>query len=664
MTHHGKPILHLGSPDSGSPPTSDWQALLQDASVVSFDVFDTLLLRRHFVPTDVFMETGTGTVARPYFRLIRIATERLTRLHYCTREDITLAQIYRWLPADARIELDAETKSLHANPAARLLYQEALALGKRMIAISDMYLPQEFIAGLLRNNGFDAIGEVFVSSETGLTKGSGTMYAHVSQMTGVPPARILHVGDNPASDVKRALDSGYQVLPLPAPGSTFAAAQPRFVNRLQRPHSLSSSLLLGLMRDAHVRRGWDDYWYDFGFRIAGPVVSEFTRWVSERAKALGASHTYFLARDGSLPMKMLQAQGDPLPATYTHASRRLFLVPALETLDDTLLETLCSSLPGTSALEYWHRLGIDNPEAQHLFERHFPDQDRIVSSADRRRLANAFRALHPLILPDIRREREVLRGYLDSIGLLDPNQIPLIVDVGWRASSQRLLERAIPELRGTPGAYFGLSNGAYRNGAMEAYFFSEDRPQRHASLVMHCVEIVEALFSASHPTVQRLGIAAAGGYEPIYAAQTDSSRTHQDIVHRVHEGALDFVRDLRTLEAEGYSLRLNRDDIAGLLTSVILHPDSRDVAHMGRLPHALGLGSSRYETLLPAPLPKFPLEILSTHLGRQRQRLYWPRGLVRAVSDRHGAVQGFGARCAVTIHALALRAHGLLMSRR
>ena len=181
---------------------------------------------------------------------------------------------------------------------------------------------------------------------------------------------------------------------------------------------------------------------------------------------------------------------------------------------------------------------------------------------------------------------------------------------------------------------------------------------------MHCVEIVEALFSASHPTVQRLGIAAAGGYEPIYAAQTDSSRTHQNIVHRVHEGALDFVRDLRTLEAEGYSLRLNRDDIAGLLTSVILHPDSRDVAHMGRLPHALGLGSSRYETLLPAPLPKFPLEILSTHLGRQRQRLYWPRGLVRAVSDRHGAVQGFGARCAVTIHALALRAHGLLMSRR
>ena len=487
------------------------------------------------------------------------------------------------------------------------------------------------------------------------------MYVHVSRMLGVPPDRILHIGDNPVSDVERAHHCGYQTHPLPAPGPAFTSTQPRFVGRLQRTRNLSRSLLLGLMRDAHARRGADDYWYDFGFRVAGPVVSEFTRWVNDRAKILGAGHIYFLARDGNLPQKIYREQGGGRQNTYTHASRRLFLVPAMEVLDDFMLEILCSSLPGTPALEFWHRLGIDNPDAKRLFESHFSAQDHITSSTDRRRLAEAFRALHPLILPDIRREQEVLHGYLDSIGLVKSPRTSLLVDVGWRASSQRLLERAIPELRGTPGAYFGLSRGAYQNGAMEAYFFSDDLPQRHASIIMHCVEIVEALFSAPHPSVQGIKIDAAGHYHPIHADQTGSARMHKDIVKRVHEGALDFVSDLRTLQAEGFSLRISRDDVADLLAAVILHPDSRDVAHLGQLPHALGLGSSRYETLLPDPLPSSTFEVLASHLGPRRQRLYWPRGLVRAVSQRHGKLHGFGARCAVTVHALALQARALLM---
>lgn len=660
MTKHSKTSPPLGS-DEKSQPDPKWAAQFRDIDVVSFDVFDTLLLRRHFVPTDVFMESATGEPERPNFRHLRIAAERLARLQHHRREDITLDEIYRWLPQDIRTELDAEARTLYANPAAMALYREATALGKRVVAISDMYLPRAFIAGLLRTRGYEAIndGDVFVSSELGLTKGSGTLYGHVARTLGMSPDRILHVGDNPVSDVDRARTAGYRTHPLTAPGHAFTNAEPGFIRHMQHRRTISRSLLLGLMRDAHARRGADDYWYDFGFRIAGPTVSAFASWVADRARSLGADHAYFLARDGSLPLQMLREQGDDLPATYTHASRRLFLVPAMETLDETTLEALCTSLPGTPAQEFWDRLGIDNPDAQLLLNRFFPARDRIVNTADRQRLTEFFRAVHPLILPEIRRERETLRSYLDAIGFLDRTSTPLIVDVGWRASSQRLLERALPELRGTPGAYFGLSPGAYRNGAMDAYFFSGDQPERHLHLVMHCVEIVEALFSAPHPSVQRIESEMAGTHQPVYSADTEDARAHANIVRRIHDGALDFARDLCSLQAGGHVMNIGRDDIADLLSAVILHPGARDIAHLGRLPHALGLGSSRYETLLPDPLPASPLGILQAYLGPGRQRLYWPRGLVHAVTQHHGAVHGFGARCAVTLHALALTARSL-----
>ena len=106
---------------------AEFTTVLEGIDVVSFDVFDTLLLRRHFVPTDVFMEPAIGEPERPHFRLLRIAAERLARLQHHRREDVTLDEIYRWLPQDVRTELDAEARTLYANPAAMDLYREATA---------------------------------------------------------------------------------------------------------------------------------------------------------------------------------------------------------------------------------------------------------------------------------------------------------------------------------------------------------------------------------------------------------------------------------------------------------------------------------------------------------------------------------------------------------
>lgn len=637
--------------------------LINDVEVVSFDVFDTLLLRCHYSPTDVFAEAADPHGPRS-FRLRRIAAERIARFIHRHQEDVSLDQIYRFLGAAPEREIYAERKSLFSNPEVQAIYRYALDRGKRVIAISDMYLPEPVIREALAGAGYTAISKVYVSNVVGLTKGGGRLFRHVIRDLGLDAHRILHVGDNAVSDYVLPRREGLRALHIPSTRARFEAGipmHPGLVRALQHSRRPLHSLLLGLMRDALAdHRPESDYWYVIGFSVVGPVVNAFVDWIKEQVNEGGHDKVFFLARDGHLPRKIFSLKYPGTSSEYTFASRRLFLVPALEHLDEITIEGLCSALPGTPSWEYWERLGIDNPAVEKLLGAHFPNNPRIWSPADRRRLAAFFTEAHSLFQEDAIHEKERLRDYLSSIGMLKNGSRPLIVDVGWRASSQCYLEKAFPELKGTHGAYFGLTTEAYRNGRMKGFFFDGNTPARMHHLTMHCVEIIELMFSAPHPSVHTIESAADGSYTPRYEASTTEEEQRISIVERLHQGAMDFTHRLMELETRGYPIRIGREDAALCIEPLMLHPTPVDIAQFGSLPHALGLGESRYETLLPDDLPKSPLRLLGQYLGKPRKRLYWPRGITRAILFRHGHIYGFGARCAITVYCLVLIGRGIL----
>lgn len=636
---------------------------IEEVDVVSFDVFDTLLLRHHYSPADVFAHLDLGGSLLPP-RLRRIAAERLARLWYRHQEDVTLDQIYRFLGPEASQEIREELRASYRNPDAAELYDYAKSKGKRLIAISDMYLPETAVSALLKDAGYDDLEKVYVSSFSLATKASGKLFQQVLSDLKTPSERILHIGDNWWSDKIRPEGAGLKSIHLPSRRARFEAhalIHPEIHSALKKGRKQLHSLLLGLYRD---RLSPDaSYWYRLGYSVLGPIANAFSEWIHQTAKKNAAERIVFLARDGYLCHKIFEKRFPEHRTTYAYASRRLFLLPSLaNSSDEEIIDGLCGALPNTTAREYLDRLGLQNEALEALLLEHFPKNERISSLGDHARLRNFFRQALPLLRPHAQGEQATLSEYLNQVKILDAKARCLVVDLGWRASSQRYLETAFPGLQGTSGAYFGLGPDAYNNGAMSAFFFEYCREPQARNVAMHCVELIELMFSAPEPSVRCLEKKADGSIGPIHEPLNAHECERIRVVEELHRAAIQFTEDLQMLAQKGYDTSLDRNDAMLFLSALILRPTSSDVAHWGAIPHALGVGTSRYETLLPPDLPKNGIRLFLDLIGPQRRRLYWPRGVTRGIGFQHGPVAGFGARCAITAYLQLLRLRELLYS--
>jgi FMN phosphatase YigB (HAD superfamily) len=250
--------------------SAEIEALIDQSDVVSFDVFDTLLRRRHYVPADVFAELGSPS---RWYRLARILAEMAaTMLH--RKRPVTLAQIYSFAPGSPERELAAEAASMCPNPSAQRLYEYAASKGKRIVATSDMYLSADAIRLLLKNAGYDRIERVYVSCDAGVTKRSGGMYRHLIEDLQIAPQRLLHIGDDLEADVRQPSRQGIVAFHLPSSRAVFEtrnAIHPELARSLRRSRKTALSLILGLMRDALGDVSRSDA-YAFGYSTLGPVA--------------------------------------------------------------------------------------------------------------------------------------------------------------------------------------------------------------------------------------------------------------------------------------------------------------------------------------------------------------------------------------------------------
>lgn len=208
--------------------------------VVSVDLFDTVLLRDHRCERRRFLlmarraaaalqQAGHDVPAEALYRT-RLDAQRLAyrALELARPEgDVPLGRIYHMqttilgLPPGAgevlkTAELDFEAASLRPN---RGLLARLAALrtgGKRIIAISDIYLPRADLCGLLgRVAPGHPIDAVYCSAELNLTKRSSELFRAVLALEGVQARRVLHLGDDRRADHEMARRAGLQAQWLP-----------------------------------------------------------------------------------------------------------------------------------------------------------------------------------------------------------------------------------------------------------------------------------------------------------------------------------------------------------------------------------------------------------------------------------------------------------------
>jgi predicted HAD superfamily hydrolase len=206
--------------------TRAMRAMLEDHDgVVSFDVFDTLLWRRHPRPIDVFHDIPGAAARRgrplprvdaAAFATARRGAEAMARLLVAeeleTRE-VTLHQIHHrlalalvWDMGDEELmtdlraaELAAERETLVADRELLRLTDELASAERRMVIVSDSYLSAPQVAALVTAAGYPAatFERSFTSSNFGVSKSSGLFDVVIKELD-LHPAQLLHVGDLPA----------------------------------------------------------------------------------------------------------------------------------------------------------------------------------------------------------------------------------------------------------------------------------------------------------------------------------------------------------------------------------------------------------------------------------------------------------------------------------
>ena len=191
-------------------------SLVRDSRIISFDVFDTLIIRPGLkTPSDLFDLIHPED---PTFKARRLEAVGISRLEAEAKglEDRTLTDIYKHLPEyDEKDEINAELSVCKANPEALKFFNTVKKAGKagkdskdgkagkRVVIISDMYLDRPTIENILTNSGFELEGvNVYVSSEYGLTKRSGNLFKKVLREEGMVgrEGEVLHIGDHFISD--------------------------------------------------------------------------------------------------------------------------------------------------------------------------------------------------------------------------------------------------------------------------------------------------------------------------------------------------------------------------------------------------------------------------------------------------------------------------------
>lgn len=282
--------------------------------VVSFDIFDTLILRPFERPTDLFHMVGARLDYLDFARF-RAETERKARQRKYKEEktyEVTLEEIWEMMEEDVGIpkkegmsaETEAELTYCFGNPYMLEVFRCLKARGNdapMLIAVSDMYLPSEVLRKLLDKCGFSGMEKIYVSCEQGGTKSDGSLYGKVRRKLEREAGRrliFIHTGDNRVSDVEKAREKKWDAQHYPNVNDLGEWYRARDLS------AVTGSLYRGMV-NAHIYNGLYTFnkAYELGYIYGGLFVTGYCQWIHRKVKEYGADKILFLARDGDVLCK-------------------------------------------------------------------------------------------------------------------------------------------------------------------------------------------------------------------------------------------------------------------------------------------------------------------------------------------------------------------------
>lgn len=480
--------------------------LIDKNNIISFDIFDTLILRNIFQPTDIFRILAK--FAKDEFDIDdffqkRVEGEKKAR-DKVKNSEADFQEIYDEveklcgcnIEKIKQMELQLEMEFSVINPYMMEIWKYASEQKKTIIFISDMYLSSDFIKKLLKKNGYK-VENLYVSNEYRKNKGSKELYELVGQELNCKKTNWLHIGDNEYSDYKQAKEFGINAYHYKNVSTYYEGT---------KELSISESVLIGIQNNYLYNGIQENYWNKFGAKNAFPIYFGFAKWLYDLTKE--EDNLFFLARDGYIIKKIYdmfcKMDENTIFTNYIYVSRKVLQLPLLGTMPelDKVIRQLTdrTELDGEITLrETLYKVGIRDMDKAEKYMNAFGflNLDEIVSPEKLYMAQNLIVKLSGEVRKYFSDKRKLLERYFEQEKVNCWNKLN-VMDVGWKGSSQEVIEKILG--KDVIGYYFGTADTLSRNKfcTMYGWIFDDWNPTTVASEVYRYINMYELLFSAPH----------------------------------------------------------------------------------------------------------------------------------------------------------------------
>ena len=507
---------------------------------ISFDIFDTLLVRKILRPEDVFELVGRklrreGVVING-FKAERSRAQEELGLTNPTIEDIygkicekhNMSEEIKKLCVETEISIELSVLT----PRLEMLevYQECIKSGKKVSLVTDMYIPERFLELILRKNGIQDYSAIYVSCDKKRLKIQGLLEMYRKETGGVS---YLHIGDHYIHDgICAALaDMDYCLVA----GVNQLVGRAGFSDCTERARSLMDHVMLGmiyarLFNSPFAMSGQEGKVYihsdyDYGYAFCAPLISQFAVWLYRQIANSDFDDILFASRDGYLIKRLYgmiceRLGGVSFPkGIYFYTSRKAAVMTNInnEAYVNMLID-MSRQMPPQELMR--ERFGLEEDNIL------IYDEDKYGDS------------IHKYVWDHsdaiFARAEMAKRNYFRYMGLL---QLKIgakyaFIDFVSSGTSQKSLARMVPfELF---GFYVGWSGAeAKEDLGVRAPFEQGD------SFFMRHYKIMETFMTSFEPSVSHFD----GTGRPVFSSQ-DRDRKELRYVRSMQNACEDFLRGL------------------------------------------------------------------------------------------------------------------------
>lgn len=430
----------------------EYERIVDKYDTLSYDIFDTLICRKIYNPDDIFYKLEELTNVKDYKKYRKQAELNARNVYNC---DVNIYQIYDELQKLLKLsskqkmkylkyEIDLELSLCY--PREKMLSSiKKLKKYKKIILVSDMYLPRTVIEKILIKCGYKNLyDKLYVSNEYNARKDDGKLFDIV--LNDYDYKTMIHIGDNRHSDGKMPIIKKIDSLII----STYKS----FANNLiinNYGESVTYGLIINkLLFNSPFINDLNNFniysLEDFGYAIFGHIFLKFITWINNNPTD---EEYLFVSREGYFLLKLFRfysklTKSKMIKSHYFLTSRRAITVPNFSTKDD-IIKLLDIKYSGTLKKLFFYRLGYN----------YTGKDENVELPREKEKIAKLVEEKEQEILKISEKEMTNYRKYIDKTLKDLQKKNYCIIDLGYSGTVQYFLSKMLDKK--ISGKYFIVS---------------------------------------------------------------------------------------------------------------------------------------------------------------------------------------------------------------